>query len=108
MSAGSTANPASRSVPASASRVCVVVFVMSLNGMPCSRNHASVSIAAVDRLPRDGKHPVDVEQESVDVHEVQSRIATGGPGRHAETYGTSLIPARLRASSTSCEGSIPF
>ena len=79
----------------------------SRNGRPCSRIHESVSTAPGDRLPRDGEHPVDVEQESVDVHEVQSRIATGRT-RLRRGYGTSLIPARLRASSTSCEGSIPF
>ena len=40
----------------------VVVFVISLNGRSRARIHQSVSTAPAHRLPRDGKHPVDVEQ----------------------------------------------
>ena len=57
-----TANPASRSVPARSARVFVVVFVIRRNGCLVPERPQRVHRAG-KRLPRDGEHAVDVQQE---------------------------------------------
>ena len=87
MSSASTVNPAVRSVPASASRVCVVVFVIEPERQAAMAEPIERVDGPVDRLPRHGQHAVDIEEQSIHVHAVESRIAPDaarGRSRHGD------------------------